>query len=162
MSVGAIQAAQEALYQEKRKAEEDQAALWVSTGFPGEQRALIDPNALSKDNTVSLDWWYPSPTTQSQVVAAGETGLDEDGRFHLRFTPEAEERMAERGVTYRYRVGVDVTDEGGETRSAERSFRLGFVSVEARIVAEVGFLSQKERASLRVLRTDLDEKIVLE
>jgi hypothetical protein len=101
-------------------------------------------------------WWYPSPSTQSQVVAAGETALDEEGRYHFNFTPAADERLAERGVTYRYRVGVDVTDEGGETRSAERNFRLGFVSVEARIVADLGFLTAKSTSVLRVVRTDLD------
>jgi uncharacterized protein YfaS (alpha-2-macroglobulin family) len=101
-------------------------------------------------------WWYPSPSTQAQVVAAGETSLDEDGRFHLDFIPSADERLAKKGVTYRYRLGVDVTDEGGETRSAERVFRLGFVSVEARIVADLGFLTSKQAAAVRVLRTDLD------
>jgi uncharacterized protein YfaS (alpha-2-macroglobulin family) len=101
-------------------------------------------------------WWYPSPSTQAQVVAAGETTLDEEGRFHLDFTPSADERLAKQGVTYRYRLGVDVTDEGGETRSAERVFRLGFVSVEARIVADLGFLTARRGAAVRVLRTDLD------
>ncbi len=101
-------------------------------------------------------WWYPSPSPKSQVVAAGETGLDEEGRFHLGFTPEADEREAERGVTYRYRLSVDVTDEGGETRSAERVFRLGFVSVEARIVDDLGFHTANDAATVRVLRTDLD------
>jgi uncharacterized protein YfaS (alpha-2-macroglobulin family) len=101
-------------------------------------------------------WWNPSPSTQRQVVAAGETALDEEGRFHLSFTPAADERLARRGVTYRYSVGVDVTDEGGETRSAERSYRLGFVSVEARIVADLGYLTAKNTAALRVVRTDLD------
>ena len=101
-------------------------------------------------------WWYPSPSTQAQVVAAGETTLDDEGRFHVVFTPSADERLAKRGVTYRYRLGVDVTDEGGETRSAERVFRLGFVSVEARIVADLGFLTARSDAVVRVLRTDLD------
>jgi len=101
-------------------------------------------------------WWYPSPSTQAQVVAAGETGLDDEGRFRLGFTPSADERLAKRGVTYRYRLGVDVTDEGGETRSAERVFRLGFVSVEARIVADLGFLTAQRAAAVRVFRTDLD------
>jgi hypothetical protein len=101
-------------------------------------------------------WWYPSPSTQAQVVAAGETSLDDEGRFHLEFTPSADERLAKKGVTYRYRLGVDVTDEGGETRSTERVFRLGFVSVEARIVADLGFLTSKTAAAVRVLRTDLD------
>jgi uncharacterized protein YfaS (alpha-2-macroglobulin family) len=101
-------------------------------------------------------WWYPPPSTQSQVVAAGETSLDEDGRFDLSFVPSADERLAERGVTYRYRVSVDVTDEGGETRSDERVFRLGFVAVEARIIADFGFLAAGEASALRVIRSDLD------
>jgi uncharacterized protein YfaS (alpha-2-macroglobulin family) len=101
-------------------------------------------------------WWNPSPSTQSQVVAAGKTTLDDEGRFDFKFTPAADERLAARGVTYRYRVGVDVTDEGGETRSAERSFRLGFVSVEARIVSDLGFLTHKQASAIRVVRTDLD------
>ena len=98
----------------------------------------------------------PVALDPGQVVAAGETTLDDEGRFHLDFTPSADERLAKQGVTYRYRLGVDVTDEGGETRSAERVFRLGFVSVEARIVADLGFLTARHAAAVRVLRTDLD------
>jgi uncharacterized protein YfaS (alpha-2-macroglobulin family) len=101
-------------------------------------------------------WWNPSPAAQTQVVASGEASLDDEGQFDLRFTPEADEREAESGVTYRYRLGVDVTDEGGETRSAERVFRLGFVSVEARIVDEHGFRGAGEDTRLRVVRADLD------
>ena len=101
-------------------------------------------------------WWNPSPSAQRQVVAAGETTLDEDGNFRVSFVPAADERKAKRGVTYRYRFAVDATDEGGETRSAERSFRLGFVSVEARIISDLGFLTGGESAQVRVLRTDLD------
>ena len=101
-------------------------------------------------------WWYPSPSPRSQVVAAGGTGLDDEGRFHLDFIPEADEREAERGVTYRYRLAVDVTDEGGETRSVDRVFRLGFVSVEARIVDDLGFHTANDEATVQVLRSDLD------
>ena len=101
-------------------------------------------------------WWYPSASAQSQVVAAGETSLDDEGRFSIQFVPEADEREAERGVTYRYRLGVDVTDEGGETRSAERIFRLGFVAVEARIIDDHGFHTADAASIVRVVRTDLD------
>ncbi len=75
-------------------------------------------------------------------MAAGSASLNEDGTFKIEFTPEADERTAanSRDVTYRYRISADVTDEGGETRSASRSFRLGFVSVEARIDGRVEFL----------------------
>ena len=59
----------------------------------------------------------------------------------MTFTPRVDEREggAGSGLTYRYTLSVDITDEGGETRTATRSFRLGFVSVEASIAAANGF-----------------------
>ncbi len=101
-------------------------------------------------------WWYPSFQSESQLVASGESDLGDEGDFEIGFTPEADEREAADGVTYRYRLSVDVTDEGGETRSAERSFRLGFVAVEASIASDLGFLSKDERSTFNVVRTDLD------
>jgi len=47
-------------FQKKRRADEDQPVLWVSEGFPAEQRELVNPNTLGGDNTVALDWYYPS------------------------------------------------------------------------------------------------------
>ncbi|HSL19744.1 MAG TPA: alpha-2-macroglobulin family protein, partial [Methylomirabilota bacterium] len=101
-------------------------------------------------------WWNPSPAADAQVVASGEGGLDEEGRFQVVFTPAADEREAADGVSYRFRLSVDVTDPGGETRSAERTFRLGFVAVEAAIRSDLGFLAEGEPATLTVVRTDLD------
>ncbi len=102
-------------------------------------------------------WWRPVPRTAPEVIAAGETELGPDGSFTVRFTPEADEReAASPGVSYRYRLAVDATDEGGETRSAERVFRLGFVAVEARLEDPPGFLAAGSPARLTVLRTDLD------
>ncbi len=102
-------------------------------------------------------WFYwPQPHSEVQTVAAGDAGLDADGRFEVTFTPEADERLP-KTVTYRYRLSADVTDEGGETRSASRAFRLGFVAIEATIDTGVGFFSAGagERA-VTVKRTDLD------
>jgi len=103
-------------------------------------------------------WWWPTPQSRSQVIATGETGLEEDGSYSVTFTPEADEREAEQGVTYRFRLAVDVTDSGGETRSASRVFRLGFVSVEARVDASAGFFSAGKPAELSVFRSDLDAR----
>ena len=99
-------------------------------------------------------FWSPRPQ-QTQTIAAGEGGLDAEGHFQVRFTPETDERLS-REVTYRYRLTVDVTDDGGETRSASRTFRLGFVAVEASINADGEFFLQDEPAELTVRRTDLD------
>ena len=105
-------------------------------------------------------WWWDRERgdSRSQVVAGGRSTLDEDGTFEAAFTPKADERAAGpgSGLTFRYVLSVDVTDEGGETRSATRSFRLGFVSIEARIEAEKGFFTNGSPSSFKVTRADLD------
>jgi len=100
-------------------------------------------------------WWYP-PTSSPQVIAGGEAELEPDGTFEIAFTPEADEKEADDGVSYRYRLSVDVTDEGGETRSAERTFRLGFVAIQARIATDRGFFRAGSPARFDVTRSDLD------
>jgi uncharacterized protein YfaS (alpha-2-macroglobulin family) len=102
-------------------------------------------------------WWYRSPPSSSaQMVASGTAQLDSDGRFSFEFLPVADERKADSGVSYRYRTTVEVTDIGGETRSAEKSFRLGFVAVEATLTSDSGFVLANETASYSVRRTNLD------
>ncbi len=103
------------------------------------------------------DWWGWGGARQSgaQTIAGGTVPLVADGTFKFNFTPEADERGA-RGLSYRYAVSADVTDEGGETRSADRSFRLGTVAVEAAFRADAGFFREGATASIAVTRTDLD------
>ncbi|HZN96033.1 MAG TPA: MG2 domain-containing protein [Myxococcales bacterium] len=106
-------------------------------------------------------FWRPIPASRAQVIATGASPLKEDGTFELTFTAAADERAAARGVTYRYLVSADVTDEGGETRSSSRGFRLGATAVEARIDLDRGFLLEGAARSasgpdLSILRTDLD------
>ena len=103
-------------------------------------------------------WWYgPSAVTAPQVVASGSSPLDAEGGFEISFVPRADERKSKiAGLTFNYRLAVDVTDEGGETRSAERSVRLGFVSVAAEISSDESFFSVGEEAEFSVRRTDLN------
>ncbi len=103
-------------------------------------------------------WWRETVRTKSQIVAGGRSPLKEDGTFDMSFTPRADERKDKPGLglTYRYTLSADVTDEGGETRSAVRSFRLGFVSVEARIEAAAGFFRENKESDFTITRTDLN------
>ncbi len=102
-------------------------------------------------------WWYWRPRAGSQTLAVGSSQLGAEGEFTVRFTPEAEDLGEEsRDVTYRYRLSAEVTDEGGETRSAERSFRLGFVGVEAHVVPHQPFILEGETGLVDVRRRDLD------
>ncbi|MHB8876393.1 MAG: alpha-2-macroglobulin family protein, partial [Myxococcaceae bacterium] len=101
--------------------------------------------------------WYGGVNVQPQVVATGVASLQEDGSFRFTFTPEADEKRAGGAeVTYRYEVAADVTDDGGETRSASRSVRLGLVAVEAAVSMPGGFLRAGLPAIATVARTDLD------
>ncbi|NMB74100.1 MAG: hypothetical protein GYA21_03105 [Myxococcales bacterium] len=108
-------------------------------------------------------WWYyyewgGAPRSGSQVVATGTATLDESGKYVIRFTPQADERLSEshKGMSYRYSVSAEVTDEGGETQTASRSFRLGFSAVEASFALDEAFLLEQRPAKITVRRTNLD------
>ena len=105
-------------------------------------------------------WWFwgRGGRQAGQLVAQGTSPLREDGSFEIRFTPAADERAGAgaKDIVYRYEANADVTDEGGETRSDQRVFRLGFVAVQADVRLETGFLREGVPGSLTVTRTDLD------
>ncbi len=103
-------------------------------------------------------WWWETGGGRSQMVAGGRAKIDADGKFDVAFTPRADEKKdgAASGLSFRYTLSVDVTDEGGETRSASRSFRLGFVSVEARLEAESEFVRADAKGVFTVTRADLN------
>ena len=107
-------------------------------------------------------WWWGYygwvVETRGQTVATGNATLGEDGRFSLSFTPTADERLEQssKGITYRYAVDADVTDEGGETRSASHAFRLGFVTVEASVKTDNSFFMEQQPEKLSIMRTNLD------
>lgn len=104
-------------------------------------------------------WWgeFRPGAGQTQVIATGAGGLAEDGTFRIGFTPEVDPRTAaSKDIDYDYRVEADVTDEGGETRSAERFFRLGWVAVDSQVVMDTRFLLEGRGGEVTVLRTDLN------
>ena len=103
-------------------------------------------------------WWWDRGGQDGQTVAGGRAKVGPDGAIDVAFTPQADEKQggASSGLSYRYTLSVEVTDEGGETRTAERSFRLGFVSVEARIDQETGFIAAGAKGTFTINRTDLD------
>lgn len=101
--------------------------------------------------------WFGWGRGNAQTVATGVASLDENGNFLVKFTPEVDEReKANREITYNYTVTADVTDEGGETRTATRAVRMGFVSVEASVGMDAGFFLEGAKNSLTVTRSDLN------
>ncbi|RPI20402.1 MAG: hypothetical protein EHM61_27105, partial [Acidobacteria bacterium] len=107
-------------------------------------------------------WWgwygWGGSGGGTQTLAVGTSVLKQDGSFEVAFSPQADERDAKksREISYRYKITADVTDEGGETQTAERAFRVGFVSVEATISPKREFFREASPVSLSVSRTNLD------
>lgn len=103
-------------------------------------------------------WYGRGASSSAQTVASGTSALNADGAFNVTFTPEADERRAaeSKDITYRYSVTADVTDEGGETRSATKVFRLGFVSIEASLTPDTGFFRDGVPGTLTAFRGDLN------
>lgn len=104
-------------------------------------------------------YWYGAPSNQrAETVGNGTSKLSDDGTFAIEFTPEALEKAGKdaKSLSYNYSLTADLTDEGGETRSARRNYRIGFVAVDAAIVKESEFFVEGKPAVLTVMRTSLD------
>ena len=58
--IGTPQVAGPYYFYTRRAGTQNQPVLLVREGLRGKDRALVDPNQLSADGTVALDWWFPS------------------------------------------------------------------------------------------------------
>jgi hypothetical protein len=107
-------------------------------------------------------YWGWRPRTPAQQVAAGEGGLGPDGRFEVRFLPQADPALASlprgREIAYTYKISALLTDEGGETRTAERDFRAGFVAIDAALEPAAGYFPAGRQVEIALRRFDLDGK----
>jgi prolyl oligopeptidase len=57
------------LFHLRRTGEQRQVTLYVRDGLRGEDRALVDPNAIDPAALTTIDWWYPSP--DGRLIAYG-------------------------------------------------------------------------------------------
>ncbi|HUM80072.1 MAG TPA: MG2 domain-containing protein, partial [Candidatus Saccharicenans sp.] len=103
-------------------------------------------------------WSGRSLLSRETEIAWGTGQLNSDGTFSVEFKPEVPEleETRKKAISFACTLSVDVTDEGGETRSTKRRFILGFVNTSARIEAESGFYVAGEKASFAVSQTDLN------
>jgi prolyl oligopeptidase len=61
----------------RRDGRQDQPALYVRDALHGNDRALVDPNAMSSDGTVALDWWVPSHDGSLLAYGTSEGGSEQ-------------------------------------------------------------------------------------
>ncbi|HEX4923278.1 MAG TPA: alpha-2-macroglobulin family protein, partial [Bdellovibrionales bacterium] len=103
-------------------------------------------------------WFGGRAPEGPQMVGSGESRLREDGTFDIEFKPEADEREKSKELTYNFTIEADVTDEGGETRSASRVIRLGFTAVEAQFEWASEYARVKAPLSVKATRMNLNGK----
>src|SRR5438552_2804028 len=59
-SIGTPQVGGNFLFYTRREGTQNQPVLLVREVVRGHDRVLIDPNQLSADGTIALDWWFPA------------------------------------------------------------------------------------------------------
>ena len=85
-------------------------------------------------------WWggrYPWRGQESQEIAHGTVKTATDGAFKVEFLARPDRSISPTNEpTFQFTVHADVTDPSGETRSADRSVRVGYTALEASVDAE--------------------------
>ena len=85
LGTGAVTRPEEAAGQyfySKKQGDQNQPVVYVRKGVDGKDRVLIDPNELSKDGTVTVDWFFPSQ--DGRLLAYGmSSGGTETSDLHV-------------------------------------------------------------------------------
>ncbi|MCO6459700.1 MAG: alpha-2-macroglobulin [Pirellulaceae bacterium] len=82
-------------------------------------------------------WWMPPNPGQSQEIAHGTAVTESNGSFPVQFTARPDLSVpAESEPTFEFTIFADVTDTTGETRSAQRSIRVGYTALSATLAAD--------------------------
>ncbi len=80
LAIGAISVptpARGRYFYQRRDGRQNQPVLYLREGVHGEDRAVIDPNALDDGGTVALDWYYPSDDGRLLAYGLSENGSEE-------------------------------------------------------------------------------------
>lgn len=70
------------LFYTRRRAGQNQPVLYVRDRVKGAERTLVDPNKLSTEGSVALDWWYPSRDGAYVAYGVSANG-DEQSTLHV-------------------------------------------------------------------------------
>ncbi len=82
-------------------------------------------------------WWGGGAGNESKEIAHGTLKTGTDGNFTIEFLAEPDRKIAPTNEpTFNFQITSDVTDTAGETRSADRSVRVGYTALEAMMNAD--------------------------
>ena len=111
---------------------QNQSVLYVADALDGEPRVLIDPNTFSKDATIALSSWVPSPDGKWMAYSTSDGGTDwktwhirnvdtgedlDDVVARCKFTGASWSGDSEGFIYSRYPAREDGTGDGSATTS---------------------------------------------
>lgn len=100
----------------------------------------------SADYPVWYRYWFPFPKVSDQEMASGETKTDGKGAFEITFEAIPDKTVdASSEPTFSYRVNVEVTDDAGETRTADETVTAGFTT----LTIDAGIPDLQDRADVK-------------
>ena len=130
------------------------------TGVPiggGEVRWRVVREVRFPDWWHWRSWWLPPRPATAEPIDRGTAVTAADGSFAVEFPARPDLSVPESAEpTFRFRLVADVTDSSGETRSGERSVRIGYVALRASLEAEP-WQTADEPVDLRIRTTSLDD-----
>ncbi len=89
-------------------------------------------------------WWLPPAQQSSQEIARGTATTDARGKFAIEFLAQPDPAIAEKDdPNFHYSIYADVTDQAGETRSAQRVVRVGYTALNATMSAADWLVEEK-------------------
>lgn len=92
----------------------------------------------------------------SQEIAHGTARTGADGAFRIEFTAHPDLAVSPTNEpTFHFSIHADVTDGTGETRSAQRSVRVGYATLQATLTAEE-WLADEKPAEVNIEIATLD------
>ncbi|MBQ5403599.1 MAG: hypothetical protein IIU11_04420 [Bacteroidales bacterium] len=75
-------------------------------------------------------WWYFYYDLQEKLIETGRAQTDENGEFELKFLARPDKSLPEDlGLTFTYRVDIDVTAPDGETQSKTHYVSVGYAGI---------------------------------
>lgn len=105
-------------------------------------------------------WWFVPHNSSSKQIAHGEATSKADGTIEIGFLaePDADIDPNEEPV-FSYLVNVEFTDTTGETRTASRAVKAGYVGVKAALTADAWQETAKPVA-IKITTTTVDDLAV--
>jgi hypothetical protein len=82
-------------------------------------------------------WWRPVPSVPAQEIAHSNAISEADGSFPIQFLAKPDPTVPEKDEpVFRYTVYADVTDTTGETSSAQRTIKVAYTALQAKLTAQ--------------------------